>query len=176
MVWNDLLEKIEVAQSRWSAIKKDLGEDAESKSFLSESYLVITSTTEQKKVAELPDSVNDAALQCAWVFKPTTQNQQFIDASKEHKKASTVLKDAAKGSRDESRALKALEKSNAFIADMLTDRLELQDDIAVEIRFKRLCIDIIQQIKQHPFVDRDETPMTPASVKVVLLVDKEEKK
>jgi hypothetical protein len=175
MVWDNLQVKIKVAQSHWAEIKKDLGNDTESQSFLSASYLVVTSGVEQIKVTELPDKADGAALQCAWLFKPAQLNRLFIESRKEQKKAKEALQNSAKGSRDESRARTALEKSTALITDLHTHSIELQDDIAVEVRFKSLHIAIIQQIKQHPLVDKDETPMTPASVRVVLRWDEDAK-
>ena len=100
----------------------------------------------------------------------------YREGTKVHKFRKYLGHDLTKlneGRRNKDESLKKeLAKAKAWIDEFDPKRLEL-DNHRLEVRFPSLKIELIQQIKQSPFVDQNRIGKEKTSIRVVLLADLE---
>jgi len=87
-----------------------------------------------------------------------------LGKAKELVRALEKLKDNPGESRDPGQERTQLERQLAS----LEHAIEFNDDVQVELRFGALKYEQIFALQQHPLIDRDRTPQTHASIRIVL--------
>ncbi len=150
----------------WKAFKESF-EDSCIKDFLKHSHPVLSCPSGQCTL-EATD-YHSLVLWSPKSLVPSRASTSLIHHVQEHER----LKKEIEGRRNKDESLKKeLAKAKAWIDEFDPKRLEL-DNHRLEVRFPSLKIELIQQIKQSPFVDQNRIGKEKTSIRVVLLADLE---
>ena len=127
-------------------------------------YLVIATRTSQQGVDETPSSLlrnlRDA-------FVDDAARREGLSILAKTKEIEARLEQGARGAdRAEAGRLELASLVAAWTA--LEPSLRLQEDLRLELRFGRLLYPLIWKLQQDPLVDRELTPQTEASIRIVM--------
>ena len=146
----------------WRSFKKSF-EGPDFEDFLKKSHPVLSCPSGQCAL-EAAD-YHSIAL---WSPKSLIQNRassSLINHVQEHER---LRKEMEGGRNKDEKQKKELAKIKAWIDEFDSERLELEKHL-LEIRFPSLKTELVQQIKQSPFVDQERTVKDRVSIRVVLL-------
>ena len=153
----------ERCKKMWQDFKESFKEP-ELKTFLKHSHLVLSCPSGQCTLEAV--DYHSGAL---WSPKSLVSSRASTSLI-EHVRKLERLKKEVEGRRSKDEGLKKeLEKEKKWIDEFNPERLELEDHY-LEIRFPSLKIELIQKIKQSPFVDQERTGKGRVSVRVVLRI------
>jgi hypothetical protein len=140
-----LFRIIENAKRSWEDIKSELGTDAESQAFLSQSHLVLANRSAQIELQELEGNISSAITGNPLLLNRTKANPNLM------------------------RLCRKLESSQCLQNCSLDlPSLDLADVLHIEVRFPTLNIDLIQRIKGHRLVDSSKTDKSRSNINIVL--------
>lgn len=168
MFYQELIERIDKAKQNWEAIKEDLGKQPSLAEFLEDSYLVLANPYLQVP-PDLTKNLHETVLKEPGLLKQSVKNNEaYIRLCRELEAFENRAARADTTGNKSKRTEKELNNRRQEISLFDSSSLEFVDDLTVELRFPKLKIDVIQSIKQHPLVDREETMMSAASIRVVI--------
>ena len=150
----------------WKAFKESF-EDPCIKAFLKHSHPVLSCPSGQCAL-EATD-YHSIALWSPKSLVPNRASTGLIHHVQDHE----GLKKEIEGRRNKDEGLKKeMAKAKVWIDEFDSKRLEIEDH-RLEVRFPSLKIELIQKIKQSPFVDQNRIGKDKTSIRVVLLADQE---
>ena len=162
MDYDEFIALAERSKEIWKAFKESF-DDPCIKDFLKHSHPVLSCPSGQCAL-----EATDYHSVALWSPKSLVANRastSLIHHVQEHE----GLKKEIEGRRNKDEALKKeMAKAKAWIDEFDSKRLEFEDH-RLEVRFPSLKIELIQKIKQSPFVDQNRIGKERTSIRVVLL-------
>lgn len=162
MDYDSFLALVRRSKEIWKSFKESF-EDPCIKDFLKHSHPVLSCPSGQCAL-EATD-YHSVALWSPKSLVHSRASASLIHHVQEHER----LKKELEGRRNKDEGLKKeMNKAKAWIDEFDPQRLELEEH-RLEVRFPSLRIDLIQKIKQSPFVDHKRIGKERVCIRVVLL-------
>jgi hypothetical protein len=165
MHWDKLKKRMEIAKENWERMKTDLGQDPQSMEFLSRCYLVLANRCVQVTIDEFDHGLSSMIQEKPELLKHTEANQEFIGLCKKIKNLEKQYQRLRYG---QNHLLSTIERVKSRLHEFELHSLDFADDLHVEVRFPTVRMELIQKVKQHPLVDSSRTPLSEASIRVVI--------
>ncbi len=161
MKFNDLAKPIAQAKNTLAALRgKYPGLDA---------YLVFASPLGQASISD----VSSELLNCfPDFFRDLPARKAALAVLSKLKKEQAMLGDLKAKARkiDDPHVIESAAKVAELTAKLkpMTDELDIEESVQIELRFGELRLDLVKNIQSDPLVDQTLTPQSVASIRIVL--------
>lgn len=165
MTWEEFQQEKKFYKDAWNKLKD--GFTGASRKFLDKSRIVVYCGRQ----FELDDEFMAVAKACPAFFADQEAIKEMIETDKEIEKIASIFRKESRNDAERADQNKGEVKSRSLLREgdaYKSNALAISDRWCIEVRFPYVDIDMIQEVKQSPYCDKDKTMMRAPSIRVVL--------